>query len=162
MKQAGGPGVKQAPPRRAEVTRAALGSGRLAMQLEPVDLGWASEEPGCIDASDGVVVARRGLKSVRSRVILPDRDDNAVAAAASEQVSLEPAVGAEHRQRLLRGEALVFCGSCLIYLGPPDPHDHCPSLQRRAGLDLSEFLASVPLARCIAVIASAAWVACRR
>jgi hypothetical protein len=42
-------------------------------------------------------------------------------------------VGAEHRQRLLRGEALVLCGSCLIYLGPPDPHDHCPTLQRRHG-----------------------------
>jgi hypothetical protein len=107
-----------------------LGSGRhVAMQLEPVDLGPADEEPGCIDSSDGVVVARRGLKSVHGRVIFPDCDDSAVPAAAPEQVPFEPSVGTEHRQRLLRGEALVFCGSCLIYLGPPDPHDHRPSLQ---------------------------------
>jgi len=35
------------------------------MQLETFDLGPAGKEPGCIDASDGVAVARRGLKSVR-------------------------------------------------------------------------------------------------
>jgi len=84
-------------------------------------------------ASDGVAVARRGLKSVRGRVVLPDRDDNAVTATAPEQVSFEPLVGTEHRQRLLRGEALVLFGLCLIHLGPPNPHDHCLTLQSRLG-----------------------------
>ena len=87
------------------------------MQLETFDLGTVGKEPGCIDASDGVAVARRGLKSVRGRVVLPDRDDNAVTATAPEQVSFEPLVGTEHRQRLLRGEALVLFGLCLIHLG---------------------------------------------
>jgi hypothetical protein len=32
------------------------------------------QEPGCIDASHGFAVVRRGLKSVRSRVVLPDGD----------------------------------------------------------------------------------------
>src|SRR5262249_45407167 len=94
-----------------------LGAGRrVALPLESVDLGPADKEPGCIDSSHGVVVARRGLKSVHGRVILPDRDDNAVSAAAPEQVPFEPSVSTEHRQRLLRGEALVCCGSCLSYL----------------------------------------------
>jgi hypothetical protein len=101
------------------------------MQLETFDLGAADKEPGRIDASDGVVVARRGLKSVRGHVVLPDRDDNAVTATASEQVSFEALVGTEHRQRLLRGEALVVFGLCLIDLGTPNPHDHCLTLQRR-------------------------------
>ena len=95
---------------------------------ETVDLGWAGKESGRSDASDGLAVARRGLQRVGGRVVLPDRDHNAVAATASEQVPFEPLMGAEHRQRLLRGEALVLCGSCLIYLGPPDPHDHCPTM----------------------------------
>jgi len=108
------------------------GSSRhVAVQLKTVDLGPADKEPGCIDSSDGVAVAWRGLQSVRGRVVLPDCNDNAVTTTASEQVSFEPLVGTEHRQRLLRGEALVLGSSCLIHLGPPDPHDHCPTLQRR-------------------------------
>src|SRR5262245_17024448 len=132
-----------------QVSGLVLGSGRrVAMELESVDLGPADKEPGCIDSSHGVVVARRGLKSVHGRVILPDRDDNAVSAAAPEQVPFEPSVSTEHRQRLLRGEALVCRGSCLSYLGPPDSHDHCPSVPRRPGWISPELLAEEPGTRC--------------
>src|SRR5262245_65533278 len=83
-----------------QVSGLVLGSGRrVAMQLESVDLGPADKEPGCIDSSHGVVVARRGLKSVHGRVILPDRDDNAVTAAAPEQVPFEPPLRTEDPQR---------------------------------------------------------------
>jgi hypothetical protein len=113
--------------------RAGMSGCHVAMQLETFDLGPADKESGCIDASDGVAVARRGLKSVRGRVVLPDRDDNAITAAAPEQVSFEPLVSTEHRQRLRRGEALVLLGLCLIDLGPPDPHDHRLTVQHRLG-----------------------------